>query len=256
MEERYSKEDDTTITKGWYFETVLRQKFDYSKYPLDHKTIWVRVLPEDFSSDIIFVPDLGSYKATGYYDSFGVSDEIVFSGWELTETFFDYHITDFDTSFGLGDDFARKAHPELSYNIVIERDFKQAIMVNLTLMLIIMILLYSLVLMITTEEEKMLDKFGMSASGAIGTSSALFFSVLLAHIDLRNMFGGQFVYLEIFYYVAYFYILAVSILIYVFLNELKNNEHVLVKSNAKIVKLLYWPIYFGIIYLFTLLWMR
>ena len=242
-------------TVGWYFDTVLRQHFDYTKYPLDHKTIWIRAIPADFSSIMVLLPDLDSYVATGYDDSFGVSKDIVLTSWILTETYFDYKLEEYDTTFGLGDDHMRSEHPELSFNIVIERNFGQAMMINLTLILVIMALLYSLVLMITSEKDKLLDSFGMSASGAIGTTSALFFSVLIAHIDLRGMFGGQPVYMEMFYYLAYLYILGISILISVFMKELGNSQHKIVRSNANLFKLLYWPVYFGIVLIVTLVWL-
>lgn len=254
MEEHYTYETEDSIIKGWYFETILRQQFNYSKYPLDHKTVWIRMLPFDFSSEMVILPDFASYKATGVEDSFGVSKDIVLNNWTFTETFFDYHLMEFDTSFGLGDEYTRKNHPELSYNIVIERNFAQAIMANLTLMLVIMALLYSLVLMITTEEDKLLNNYGMSASGAIGTASALFFSVLIAHINLRSMFAGQFVYMELFYYLSYVFILAISILIYVFMRELKNTKHMIIRSNAAFFKIIYWPLYFAVILIFTYIW--
>lgn len=255
MEERYNKDLGDSIIVGWYFETMLRQKFDYSKYPLDHKTIWIRTIPADFTSTMILVPDLDSYSSTGYDDSFGISNEIVLNNWNLTETFFDYMQEQYDTTFGLGDDHMRKSHPELSFNVVIERNFGQVLIVNLTLILVIMALLYSLLLMITSEKDKLLDSFGMSASGAIGTTSALFFSVLISHIDLRSMFGGQLVYIEMFYYLAYLFILGISILIFIFMKELSNPQHRIVKSNANLFKLLYWPIYFGIILIITFIWM-
>jgi hypothetical protein len=255
MEERYRQEDEDSITVGWYFETVVRQQFNYAKYPIDHKTVWLRMIPADFSSLMVLVPDLDSYDKTGYEDTFGISSEIVLTGWSLTETFYDFHSHTYDTNFGLGEDHARKKFPEMSFNVVVERDFLQAIIVNLTLMLVIMALLYSLVLMVTTEEDKLMGRFGMSASGAIGTTSALFFAVLLAHIDLRNMFAGQFVYLELFYYVAYLFILCISVLVFVFMNELNNSKHAIVKNNAILFKLGYWPVYFGIIAIFTYFWM-
>ena len=33
---------------GWYFEAMLRQPFDYSHYPFDHKTAWVRMWHKQF----------------------------------------------------------------------------------------------------------------------------------------------------------------------------------------------------------------
>ncbi|HOO28558.1 MAG TPA: hypothetical protein PLU43_08840 [Lachnospiraceae bacterium] len=116
---------------------------------------------------------------------------------------------------------------ELSFNIVIERQLVQAIIVSLTLVIVIMILLYSLVIMMTAEEKR-LHFYGMSARGAVGTASSLIFSVLMAHINLREQFSGEVAYLEMFYYIAYLYILVSSVLIYIFMKNFENKNHWLV----------------------------
>jgi len=57
---------------GWYFKATLRQPFDYSRYPFDHKTVWVHMWPKNFSSNIVLVPDYAAYKSTGASDIFGI----------------------------------------------------------------------------------------------------------------------------------------------------------------------------------------
>ena len=85
FEERYHEISGNIETIGWYFETVLRQNFDYSKYPIDHKTIWIRMLSGSFVSDLVFLPDLDSYPSTGYEDTFGVDETIVLTGWQTPQ---------------------------------------------------------------------------------------------------------------------------------------------------------------------------
>jgi len=33
---------------GWYFDVTVRKSFDYSHYPLDLLTVWLRVWQKDF----------------------------------------------------------------------------------------------------------------------------------------------------------------------------------------------------------------
>ena len=75
---------------GWYFEANLRQPFSYKDYPIDHKTVWVKLLPKDFYSNVTLVPSFNSYDSTSLYSIFGISKDIVLTGWEINETFFDY----------------------------------------------------------------------------------------------------------------------------------------------------------------------
>ena len=86
---------------GWYFEATLRQPFDYFFYPFDHKTVWVRMWPQQFARNVVLVPDFSAYRATGLSDVFGIENEIVLGAWERENTFFDFKPTCYDTNFGI-----------------------------------------------------------------------------------------------------------------------------------------------------------
>ena len=58
------------------------------------------------------------------------------------------------------------------------------------------VLLFAAVMMIPRDHEKA-ALFGFSTSGVTGTCPALFFAVLLCHIEVRSMFAGsRLVYIE------------------------------------------------------------
>ena len=38
---------------GWYFDVIVRQSFDYSNYPLDIHSVWLRIWSKDFISNEI-----------------------------------------------------------------------------------------------------------------------------------------------------------------------------------------------------------
>ena len=47
---------------GWYFDIVVRQRFDYRRYPFDPATIWLRLWPAEFGDDqhVFLTPDFRS----------------------------------------------------------------------------------------------------------------------------------------------------------------------------------------------------
>ncbi|PXF60947.1 MAG: hypothetical protein C4B59_06235 [Candidatus Methanogaster sp.] len=53
IEEAYKLDNGVT---GWYFRAVLRQQFDYSKYPFDREDVWVRLWPGEFYGNVILTP--------------------------------------------------------------------------------------------------------------------------------------------------------------------------------------------------------
>ena len=72
----YSRRIGKQHVIGWYIEATLRQKFVYSKYPFDHKTVWLRVWHKDFDRNIVLIPDFKSYTGLTKSGSvFGVNKD-------------------------------------------------------------------------------------------------------------------------------------------------------------------------------------
>lgn len=248
--ERESGENNTVF--GWYFEVTLRQNFDYSKYPLDHKTIWIRIIDKDFDSNIILTPDLESYDSTALVNSFGIEKSIVVDGWSIEDCYFDYQLSNYDTDFGINKYIGQKGFPELQFNIVVKRNFSKPFIVNLIPLVIIAIILFA-VLMTTTYSKKTNHLFGFNTTGAIGTCAGLFFTIMLSHIQLRNEIPGNGVYLEYFYLIMYVVTLLVSLNAYfVSLFASKERSSFLLNNDNRISKLLYWPLLLGILNIITL----
>ena len=104
-------------------------------------------------------------------------------------------------------------------------------------------LLFLILLAATTEREKA-ERFDFSILGVIGVNSALFFVVIIAHIQLRREFlGSGLVYLEYFYLVMYIVILAVTLDAY--LLSVGCQAGLLRYRDHLIPKLIYWPFLFG-----------
>lgn len=238
---------------GWYFEATLRQPFDYSHYPFDHKTVWVRLWAKDFSKNIVLVPDFAAYKSTGLADIFGIEDEIVLGTWERKNTYFDYRLSNYDTDFGIPDYVGQTGFPELHYNFVVKRKFENAFIVYLLPLFLVATLLFAALLTVSAREE-LTSRLGFSTSGFIGACSALFFVVMLAHIQLREQFAGSAI-----VYIEYFYILMYALLVAAtantFLFSIRPNRwcgFILYGDNI-FIKVGYWPVVFGCIIAITLM---
>lgn len=237
---RHKTKDGEVI--GWYFEATIRQPFDYRLYPFDHKTVWIRMWHREFSRNVVLVPDFAAYAATGVDDIFGIEDSIVLGTWERRDTYFDYRLSDYDTNFGISDYVGRERFPELHYNVVIQRKFENAFIVNLFPLLLVAALLFGLLLTISDEPD-IAGRHGTNTSGMIGACSALLFVVLLAHIHLREQFAvSGVVYLEYFYIVMYAALAASAAYAYLFAQGALRGLPFGWLRDPLYVKLAYWPL--------------
>jgi hypothetical protein len=227
---------------GWYFEATLRQEFDYSQYPFDHKTVWVRMWPRHFSRNIILVPDFDAYEATGLADIFGIERNIVLGAWERENTYFDYKLSSYDTGFSIPDYIGQDGFPELHYNVVIKRKFENAFTVYLLPLFLVSVLLFAALLTVS-ERAEISSRLGFNASGFIGASSALFFVVMLAHIQLREQFSGtSIVYIEYFYILMYALLVTATANTYLFSVRASWWWNVFLYNDNMIPKVAYWPV--------------
>ncbi len=242
IKELYNYEQEDSRLRGWYFDTTVRQVFDYTKYPFDYITAWLRLWPENFNNDdqILFVPDFNAYKATG--DIFGLDADIVYGEWDITETFFSYHDNSYSTNFGYTEDSIDDTYHEFYINLGLKRDIIDAIILNLIPLFVVALLLFAQ-MMTVTNDKKLNDKFGFNTSGALATASALFFIVLLAHIQVRQQFlDSPLVYIEYFYLIMYLAILLCALNAYAFsISEKKRFNLVMYRDNL-IPKLAFWPL--------------
>lgn len=232
----------------WYFEVTLKQKFNYLKYPFDHKTVWIRFWSRDKGKNTVLVPSFASYKSTKKKDSFGYDRNIVLGHWRLLNTFFDYRKHKYDTGFGIyGKDYPRN-QPELYFNIVIKRRFLNSFIIYIMPIVIIACLVFATLMMIT-KDEKQASIFGINTSGVIGVCSGLFFVILVSQVQIREEFAASStVYVEFFYPLMYISLLGISVNSYLFSNTKKDKNSLLKWIDYEdniIPKLIYWPVLLG-----------
>ncbi|WP_170351837.1 hypothetical protein [Ruegeria atlantica] len=241
IEEAYRMDQDGVTLIGWYFEQTLRQSFDYTSYPFDHKTVWVRFWPGEFDVNVALIPDFSSYPATGPDDIFGIDPRIVMGTWERENTYFDYRLSDLDTTLGIGENEFQTNLPELHYNFVIKRNFGNAFIVHMIPLIVVTMLLFGAVMTVTRRPE-LVERHDFSTSSVIGTCSVLFFVILLAHVQLREGFAGSpVIYMESFFFLMYFLLLAVSVNTYLFASEAAPSLRLIHYKDNLYPKAAFWP---------------
>lgn len=255
---------------GWYFDAVLRQPFDYKKYPFDHKTAWIRMWHKEFWRNIVLVPDFSAYDDLDEVDEyvkncklldepsssdlcvFGIDKDMVLGTWEREDTYFDYAKAYYDSDFGISTYVGQHQFPELRYNFVLKRNFENAFIVYLLPLLLVAMLLFAALLTVSNKEE-LSGRFGFNTSGFIGACSALFFVVLLAHIQLREQFGGSgIVYIENFYILMYILLVLATTNVYLFSVRPRRGFDWILYEDNMVFKAAYWPVVLSCLILITL----
>jgi len=241
IEEAYRLRQEDGELIGWYFEQTLRQNFDYTAYPFDHKTVWIRIWPNSYGRQAVLVPDFDAYPATGRDDVFGINERIVLGTWERENTYFDYKPSVLSSSLGLDRSPMQAGFPELHYNIVVKRKFSNAFIVHMVPLFIVATLLFG-ALMTITGKENLASRHDFSTTAVIETASVLFFVVMLAHVQLRETIAGsELIYMEYFYFLMYFMLLGVAINTYWFVSDTMPSPRVVHYRDNLIPKAAFWP---------------
>lgn len=235
---------------GWTFHVTLRQSFDYSNYPFDWQSIWIRMWPRDFDKNVILIPETSSYVLLDPAAMPGIEEKIVVGGWIPSASFFEYRFNDYNVNFGLPGYVGQKHFPELYFHFVIKRDFMDPFISHLTPIFLVILLIFTM-LMTISKDARNRELLGFNAATIIATASALFFVALIAHIDIRSRLqtSGIF-YLEYFYFISYLAILFLCV--YSILFTYENRMPFVHYEDGLLPKILYWPVVTALMFGVTL----
>ncbi|GEM_PF-1691237 len=241
--------DSATWLYTWKFHATLRVFFDYNHYPLDQHYIDIKIIYPDVTDNIILIPDFDSYRVLNPSSKPGMSNIIFLTRHRIIASYFSFSSIDMKTYFGQDTGSTSPEYNALEYNIVIKRRFITPFISFVIPFLIgaaiIFFLLYSL-----NKNKDQYDNSGVTVMGVVQGMAALFFSMLLAHITIRNRIPTPHItYLEAFYFVIYV-LIVLLILIVVIYSRSSTNRLLNYKDNL-IVKVVYWPLLIGMIYLIT-----
>lgn len=240
---------DGTMLYTWKFNTTLRIFFDYNQFPIDQHYIDIKLRYPDITEDIMLVPDFTSYEVLNPSARPGLSDDIFLPKHRIIASYFSFSSLDLKTFFGQNREQVSPESETLAYNIVVKRRFiTPFISFVIPFILgasIIFFLLYSL----SKDED---DKSGVTVMGVVQGMAALFFSMLLAHITIRNRIPTPSVtYMEAYYFIIYV-LIALLILIVVMYSR-SDRYGILNYRDNLIAKISYWPALTGMLYIITLL---
>jgi len=233
------KEDKVKVI-GWEFKTVMRQSFNYKRYPFDEKNVWIRLWHHDFHRNVILVPDLLAYQITQPSTLPGIQEEFVLRGWNLDRSFFAYQKHSYNTNFGIKNYVGQVKFPELYFNVVLTRSFASALITNFIPLAVVTCMLFGMLLSITTAEDKnrLLD---FNFSSLLAVVSGLFFVVLISHVQLRREISArELLYMEYFYFSTYMLILMISVIAYAVATNAR--APLFHYKDSLLPKLLYWPV--------------
>jgi hypothetical protein len=242
--------------QGWHFDVIVRETYNYSKYPLDYKTSWLRIWSKDFTNDehILLVPDFDSYvqgKLNNLY--FGLDEEIVPRGWDIKRTFYSMKEPSYDTSFGYRKAEKCRTYWELYFNIGLKRKVVDALITDLVPLFFTTILLFALLMTVSVEPVKQ-ERFGFNTSNTIAICASLLFIVVLLHIQIRHQFAGSgLIYIEYFYIITYLMILFTTLNSYAITVKKHKTMAFLFWRDNLFPKIAYWPLLLWMMAFITLI---
>ena len=243
------KLDDDTWLYTWKFNATLRVFFDYNQYPLDQHYIDIKLIYPDLTNNIMLVPDFESYEVLNPASRPGLSDIIFLPRHRIIASYFSFASMDMKTFFGQNRATTSSEFEAMEYNIVIKRRFITPFISFIIPFIlgaaIIFFLLYSL-----NKDEN--DKSGVTVMGVVQGMAALFFAMLLAHITIRNRIPTPTVtYLEAFYFIIY---AMIGLLIMLVVMYSRSDKYWLLNYRDNLViKVSYWPLLIGLLYVITLI---
>ncbi|WP_308009460.1 hypothetical protein [uncultured Fusobacterium sp.] len=177
-------EKNGIVTKK--FLMLIREEFNYYKYPLESNVISLKMQGRGMSEGKVIVPDFTQYSEGMLMSSnHGIRKDIVLNGWNLIGTFFSFNkITNLEQ--------------ELVFNIYLKRNMLSPFISSLLPVLIILSMVFGLLILIEDGKENERAEF------TLGSSSGLFFTVILSQSRLRdNIATDELLYLDYYYFLLY-----------------------------------------------------
>lgn len=250
LEKAYDHDFGSYRLIGWHFYGVpLLQNFNYSAYPFDVQSIWIRIWSADFQHSVVLVPDFDSYTTTEPGKIFGLESDIVKQGFEIIETYFDMPIMNYDTSFGEPQKQMERNSLELYFNIIVKRHLINAFLIHLLPIIVIWCILFAIT-MIISNDKRFAERVGLSTTQLFTALGGIIFSVILMNNNLRyHYFDQPFLYMEYFYLITYAIIMLVSYDAYVITTRQKIHS---VLHHNLLPKTVFWPLILGCIIVITL----
>ncbi len=245
------REANTEIV-GWSFQATLHNPTDISWFPLDVRKLPLRLWHSEFDRHVIIIPDLQAYSPIYPRALPGLQHDLVPLGWDVHRSFFAFRYHNYGADVGPVDRSTRGHFPELTYHIVVQRRLVDAFFSHQIPLVIALALMFAVAMLETRKREKA-TAFGFEAVKVLGVVTAIFFALIVAHIDARRRFiADELMYLEYFYFVTYFMIIAGAVNGYL-VNSPDIDAPIVDYADNLIPKVLFWPITLLLLFLVTVI---
>jgi len=227
---------------GWEFRVTLRLNLQYADFPFDKRHINIEIQPLNNNDHLLFTPDLASYSFTNPTQKSGLNKNIQISGSVVLQSYFNYSLESYNTSFGYGDQSLFEEVPVLHYHIYLKRKLLNAFVTYLIPIFVTLIMVFILINACSKTEER---------QGIIESMAAFFFVLIFSHIDLRKEIEtADLIYMEYFYFISYtMMILATFNLI----TYTKAKSKIFDFNENQIFKAIFFPFFFLLLLIVTLL---
>lgn len=230
----------------WYIGVTLKQSFDSVRFPFDHRNITIRITPADLRANILLTPDLAAYELLTPHLLPGVDDQATINNWSLERSEYSYATENEVTGIGRGSPFRTNEVHELRFSIQAQRVSLGPFIAYLLPGLIAAIMTFTYLI----SGRRVGDKDEIVS--VLNFTAALFFVVVVIHTALRDLVAAVGItYLEYLYVLLYLALLSAAANIFM---VARFPDFVVVRYRDNLIpKVLYWPVFTGIMLVSTLL---
>lgn len=216
------------ITKK--FLMLLREEFNYYKYPLESNVISLKMQGRGMSEGKVIVPNFTEYPEGMLMSAnHGIRKDIVLNGWNMIGTFFSFNKIN-------------NLEQELVFNIYLKRNMLSPFISSLLPVFIILSMIFGILILIEKGENNERVEF------TLGSASGLFFTVILSQSSLRdNIATDELLYLD--YYYFFLYVILLFIVLVTFFYKYKKVDYEYILN----LKKLFWFLSSFIIMIITLI---
>lgn len=210
------------------FSIILRENFEYNKYPLDSNIIWLRIRSSSYDNKKIIIPDVDKYDNLVFVSSnSGINKDIVLNGWDIKGSFFSFN------------EYAPEKH-ELLYNICLKREMLNPFISTILPILIILIIIFGILILLEEDKNESRIEF------MLGSVSGLFFTIIISQNNLREQIGTN----ELLYLDYYYFLIYVILIIIVFLSFAHKYKKISY-NKIHIFKKIFWFMIFLMFFILT-----
>lgn len=234
----------------WQFDAMLRQRLELQKFPWDRADVAVRLRPRGLGSEVVFVPDLDSYRVVAPTAKAAVNQNLILPGWTVERSLFRIQEQPSLTSFGAGTSLYDRGAAQMVLEVGMRRDPTDPALSGLVPIVFLLAAVFAITVMSSHDKDRN-DAFGQKPFAVVLSSSSLCFITTAGQTVLRSKVATDgLVYLEYFYMALYVIIVANAVNV-ILLARGRGGPLVTYGDNV-IVRLGYWPCVMAIFFAFTL----